>query len=214
MGRQKTHMAGKLPIGIQDFAGPREGGYAYVDKTEYMHRLAHEGKPYFLSRSRRFGKSLLVSTLRCYFEGRRELFGGLAIEGLEAMDDPGLLERNRAVFKSFFSVLKSADAHLRFVFITGVTKFSKVSVFSDLNQLHDISMSRDFAGICCVTTEELLATFSGKVDALAEAQDSTAWECLTRLADMYDGYRFHPAGPDVYNPFSLANAFADRDPGS
>ena len=287
----------KLPIGIQSFRKLREEGFLYVDKTAYIHRLAQDGAPYFLSRPRRFGKSLLVSTMRAYFEGRRELFEGLAIEGLEgdgpdawqphavfhfdfngrnyletpladvvcgmlddwereygglgtgrdpgerfekllaaaheatgrrcvvlvdeydkplleAMDDPALLERNRTTFKSFFGVLKSADEHLRFAFITGVSKFSKVSIFSDLNQLRDISFNRDYAGICGVTEDELLGRFGGEVGRMAEALGLSREECLGELRTMYDGYRFSPAGPDVYNPFSLLNAFADGDLGA
>ena len=287
-------MASKLPIGIQDFAKLRGEGYAYVDKTAYVYDLAQYGVPCFLSRPRRFGKSLLVSTMRAYFEGRRELFSGLDIERLEgdgpdawaphavfhfdftgrnyleegalelaldaqltrweaergvepgskslgdrfwsllatahartgrrcvvlvdeydkplleAMDDPALLERNRAVFKSFFGVLKGADEHIRFAFVTGVTKFSKVSIFSDLNQLRDISLNADYAGVCGVTEDELEHAFPDETDALAEEQGFTRAECLERLADMYDGYRFSPNGQRVYNPFSLLNALADR----
>jgi len=294
-------MAGKLPIGIQSFEKVREEGYLYVDKTAFVYRLAHEGAPYFLSRPRRFGKSLLVSTLRAYFEGRRELFSGLEIERLEgegpdawaphavfhfdftgrnyleegaleaaldshlarweaewgiesggpggrllgdrfwnllaaahartgrrcavlvdeydkplleAMDDPALQDRNRAVFKSFFGVLKGADEHIRFAFLTGVTKFSKVSVFSDLNQLRDISMVKEYAGICGVTSDELVGVFSDEVDGLAEEMGLARGKCLERLEAMYDGYCFCAGGPHVYNPFSLLNAFADRKLGS
>ena len=287
-------MAEKLPIGIQDFVGLREDGYVYVDKTAYVYKLVTEGKPYFMSRPRRFGKSLLVSTLKAYWEGKRELFEGLAIERLEgdgpdawqphavfhfdftgwgdyskdgalelaldaqlseweadygttgnslgdrfgklleaahertgrravvlvdeydkslleAMGDPALLEHNRATFKSFFSVLKRADEHLRFAFITGVTKFSKVSIFSDLNQLRDISLGEEYAGICGVTEDELLESFAPHIDALASALDMGRDECLEALRAQYDGYRFHPGGPGVYNPFSLLNAFTERD---
>ena len=291
-------MARKLPIGIQSFQKLREEGYAYVDKTAFVYKLAHEGVPFFLSRPRRFGKSLLVSTLRAYFEGKRELFEGLAIEGLEgdgsdawaphavfhfdlsggdynregglefkldallaswegeygieaggkalgdrfwslletahdrtgrrcvvlvdeydkplleAMDNSALLERNRAMFKSFFSVLKGADEHLRFALITGVTKFSKVSIFSDLNQLRDISMERDFAGVCGVTEEELRERFAGEASCLAERMGVSLEKCMGQLGEMYDGYRFHPEGPHVYNPFSLLRCFAAGELGS
>ena len=300
----------KLPIGIQSFESIRRDGFLYVDKTAFIYRMAHEGKPYFLSRPRRFGKSLLVSTMRAYFEGRRELFRGLEIERLEeaaaeregreawaarpvfllsfngadytrpgglegkleallrglerewgddsadlapgprfqrllelahaaaghrvavlvdeydkplldVMGDGGLLERNRAALKAFFSVLKDADEHLRFAFITGVTKFSKVSIFSDLNQLSDVSMERDYAAVCGVTEAELLATLGPEVGALAAQLGVGAGECLGRLRAKYDGYCFHPDGPDeadpsrtVYNPYSLLSALQKRRLGS
>lgn len=297
-------MARKLPIGIQDFEGIRRDGYLYVDKTAYVYRLAHEGKPYFLSRPRRFGKSLFVSTLRAYFEGRRDLFEGLELELLESSesnpwtarpvfhfdftgqdyrlvaledaldeqlalweethsshhekrtlgfrfqqllhsahvqsghravvlvdeyDKPLLdvlgnktaLEHNRDVLKGFFSVLKKADEHLKFVFFTGVTKFSKVSIFSDLNQLRDISLERDYAGICGLTEKELLGTFGAELVGLGAQLGMNADDCLNALRDQYDGYCFHPDGPGegnedrmVYNPFSLLNALQSRRLGS
>ena len=291
-------MPRKLPIGIQSFEDIREGGYLYVDKTAYVYRLAHEGKPYFLSRPRRFGKSLLVSTLRAYFEGKRELFEGLAIEKLEgdgtgawqarpvfhieftggdytqdgglvhkldallgdfedawgiahddrefgdrfrrllktahaqtghrcavlvdeydkplleSMDNPALEDRNRATLKGFYSVLKGADEHIRFAFLTGVTKFSKVSIFSDLNQLRDISLDADYDAICGITEGELLATFGPELDAMAERRGEGAGECLAALRAQYDGYCFNPDGPaagnKVYNPFSLLNALQTK----
>ena len=286
----------KLPIGVQDFEKIRTGDYAYVDKTELVYRLVTEGAPCFLSRPRRFGKSLLVSTLKYYWQGRRDLFEGLAVERLaegdpaawqphpvfhfdftganytqdgaleaaldfhlrewegeygssvgglgdrfyallkaahgqtgrraavlvdeydkpllEAMDDPALLERNRATFKAFFSVLKGADAHLQFALITGVTKFSKVSIFSDLNQLRDISLARGYAGVCGVTEAELLDGFGPRIDGMADALGLDRGGCLDALRGQYDGYRFHPGGPHVYNPFSLLNALAKRDLGA
>lgn len=296
-------MARRLPIGIQSFEWLRRDGYAYVDKTAYVHKLVSEGKPYFLSRPRRFGKSLLVSTLRAYFEGRSELFEGLAIsrleevaaaeEGreawqarpvfnlsfnagdytvagaleskldvalrrwekhwdvreplgeagdrflrllghahvtsghrcavlvdeydkplLECMDNPSLEERNRAVLKGFYGALKDADEHLRFVFITGVTKFSKVSIFSDLNQLRDISFAREHAALCGITEDELLAAFPAELEALADELCLDHEGCLGALRAQYDGYAFHPSGPGVYNPFSLLNALVERDLGS
>ena len=291
-------MARKLPIGIQSFEDIRKDGYLYVDKTAYVYQLAHEGKPYFLSRPRRFGKSLLVSTLHAYFEGRRELFEGLAIEALESdgpgawqaypvfhleftggnytledglesklnsllsdyedawgiandnrefgdrfsrllkaahaqtghrcvvlvdeydkpllesMDNPALEERNRAALKGFYSTLKGADEHLRFVFLTGVTKFSKVSIFSDLNQLRDISLDSDYDAICGITEKELLATFGPELEAMAEKRDEGENECLAALRGQYDGYCFNPDGPEagskVYNPFSLLNALQTK----
>ena len=237
----------KLPIGIQNFEKLREDGFLYVDKTAYIYELAHLGAPIFLSRPRRFGKSLFLSTLRAYWEGKKELFKGLAIEKLEkeheqatgekwepypvfyfdfnrenfkrtdaledvldyhlnmwekrlnleagghslaarfqhllessyeqtqkravvlvdeydkplleVMDDDSLEENNKAVFKGFFSTLKSYDGYLKFVFLTGVTKFSKVSIFSDLNQLNDISMDEEYSGICGITEQEMKESF-------------------------------------------------------
>ena len=226
-----TYIERKLPIGIQDFEKIRNEGYIYVDKTEHIHNLVQSGAPFFLSRPRRFGKSLFLSTLKAYFEGKKELFEGLKIRGLEEENkdawqrypvfyidfnkknfkedsaletvldehvraweavygdersdrsleerfrycieravettgknavvlvdeydkpllegaDEDMVEHNKAVFKGFFSTLKSYDRYLKFVFITGVTKFSKVSIFSDLNQLNDISLSLDYSGIC------------------------------------------------------------------
>ena len=300
-------MTRKLPIGIQSFEKMRRDGFVYVDKTAYVHELAQAGVPVFLSRPRRFGKSLLVSTLRAYFEGRRELFEGLDIERLEGdgpdswvarpvfhfdftgqdyrtvaledvlgeqlsvwedaydlhgegrtlgfrfqmlleaahaqsghrvavlvdeydkplldvMEDEALLERNRGILKGFFSVLKKADDHLRFAFLTGVTKFSKVSIFSDLNQLSDVSLERDYAGVCGVTEAELLANFGPEIDALAAQLGLDADGCLAALRAQYDGYCFHPDGPAaadgtpderrVYNPFSLLNALQKRRLGS
>lgn len=292
-------MTRKLPVGIQSFEKLRRDGYVYVDKTAYVYRLAHEGAPFFLIRPRRFGKSLLVSTMRAYFEGRRDLFEGLAIEELEG-DGPGawqarpvfhfdftgqdyrtvpledvlgeklsvweqaygfdgagrtlgfrfqrllelahersghrcavlvdeydkplldvlgdepLLERNRGILKGFYSVLKGADEHLRFAFITGVTKFSKVSIFSDLNQLADVSLERDYAAICGVTEDELLRDFGPELDALAGQLGMSQEACLAALRDMYDGYCFHPDGPagSVVGdaPDGLGAAVVDDDP--
>lgn len=291
-------MARKLPIGIQSFEKIRRDGFVYADKTAYVHALAQAGVPVFLSRPRRFGKSLLVSTLRAYFEGRRDLFEGLEIERLEgdddnawqarpvfhmdfngpdytregaleakfeallgrweaqwgvaypatnagdrllaliesahkqtghravvlvdeydkpmldAMHDLSLEERNRAALKGFYGVLKSADEHLRFVLLAGVTKFSKVSIFSDLNQLRDISFSAAYAGVCGITEDELVGVFGPEIDALAKQLGTSGDECLEALRTQYDGYRFHYAGPDVYNPFSLLGAFAEGRLGS
>ncbi len=285
----------KLPIGIQGFEGLRKDGYVYVDKTEYIYQLVHTGKEYFLSRPRRFGKSLLLSAIRAYWEGKRQLFEGLRIAELEAdnqdawaeypvflfdfngqnyqkntaleialdvqlkrweaaygldgknaslgerfqnlmiaanqktgrrcvvlvdeydkplletMEQPELEEQNKAVFKGFFSSLKGFDEYIQFVFITGVTKFEKVSIFSDLNQLRDISFNRDFADICGITEKELEAYFPEEVKQLAASQTITEDACLAQLKETYDGYRFHPQAEGVYNPFSLLNAFADKD---
>ncbi len=283
----------KLPIGIQDFESLRKDDYVYVDKTEYIYRLVHSGKPYFLSRPRRFGKSLFLSTLRAYFEGKKELFTGLKIMELEgdgpdawqkypvfyfdfnkknfktdtaleevlaehlkeweslygderkdtpleerfryllvkAVEQTGKnavvlvdeydkalletdeerLEHNKAVFKGFFSTLKSYDHYLKFVFLTGVTKFSKVSIFSDLNQLRDISLIPEYNGICGIMQSELIEHFAPEINELAIANGIDRENCLMKLTKMYDGYHFGPDTDGVYNPFSLLNAFADKN---
>lgn len=300
-----NHKRRKLPIGIQDFECLRNDGYLYVDKTRYVFELAHTGKPYFLSRPRRFGKSLFLSTLRAYWEGKKELFEGLDVVRLEQEleaedasyhafepypvfyfdfnkdnfqrtdalenvlgvhlrdweevygkpDDPSaslssrfqrllkvasektgknavvlvdeydkpllettanhdLEEHNKAVFKGFFSTLKSYDHYLKFVFLTGVTKFSKVSIFSDLNQLNDITLDARYAGICGITEEEMKENFMPEISAMAAQQDMTEEECLARLKQQYDGYHFHQNAEGVYNPFSLVNAFDKKEFGA
>lgn len=284
----------QLPVGIQSFEKLIDNHNLYVDKTEYIYNLAHTGMPYFLSRPRRFGKSLLLSTMKAYWEGKRELFKGLKIDELERdnpdawqpypvfyfdfngknylseraletvldgllkdweelyhveaalgleerfkkllrgaseqtgkrcvvlvdeydkpllelMDNKELIEHNKAVFKGFFSVLKSEDAYIQFVFITGVTKFSKVSIFSDLNQLVDISMSMDYAEICGITEQEIVDNFEPEIDRLAEEQNLTRKKCLEKLKQEYDGYHFHQKGDGVYNPYSLLNALYNRE---
>ena len=286
----------KLPIGIQDFEKLRKEDYHYIDKTEYVYQLAHSGTAYFLSRPRRFGKSLFLSTLRYYFEGRKELFEGLKISKLEKDDpdawqgypvfyidfnkknfraenaleevldehlkewetvygdehrdaplearfqyliekaakttgrnavvlvdeydkslleaaDKEMVEHNRAVFKGFFSTLKSYDRYLKFVFITGVTKFSKVSIFSDLNHLNDISLDAVYNGICGITEKELKECFGPEIAALAANTNKSVDECLFQLKKMYDGYHFHQNSEGVYNPFSLLNAFSKKEYG-
>lgn len=296
-------MERRLPIGIQSFEKIRRDGFVYVDKTAHVWRLVRAGVPVFLSRPRRFGKSLLVSTMRAYFEGRRELFAGLDIEVLEegaaaregrepwvarpvlslsfngadytregglerkldamlrrwetaldvgaanlgegdrfldvieraheksghrvvvladeydkplldVMGDEALLERNRSTLKGFFSALKDADEHLRFVFVTGVTKFSKVSIFSDLNQLRDISLSAAYATACGITEDEMVGSLRPELESMADALGTDAEGCLDALRAQYDGYRFHAKGSGVYNPFSLLNALAERELGS
>lgn len=290
----------KLPIGIQSFEDIRANGYVYADKTSYIEDLIRTGKSYFLSRPRRFGKSLLVSTMESYFEGKRELFRGLAISkwedakgedswkeypvltfslsGGDYRTSDGLADRlsdtidryalryklegklavtgrtlavrfknlienlyektgrqvvvlvdeydkplldniavnreqeeaNRQLYKGFFSILKDEDRYLRFVFFTGVTKFSKVSVFSDLNQLRDVSLNDDVSGICGITAKELEKIFQPWIQAMAAKLKINDAECINKLAKMYDGYRFSPEGVGVYNPFSLLNAFEDK----
>ncbi|MDR1156630.1 MAG: AAA family ATPase [Bacteroidales bacterium] len=281
----------KLPVGIQDFEYLRTSNFLYVDKTEYLYRLVTQGKPYFLSRPRRFGKSLFLSTLKAYFEGKRELFEGLKIAGLEkdwtkypviyldfnvglltgaanvaerlsvkmqafellwekkidtvdlasrfeaiiesayeqtgekvvvlideydkplinTMEDEVSNAGIRTLLKSFYGVLKSADRHLRFVFLTGVTKFSKVSIFSDLNQLVDISLDENFAGICGITQAELEGNFAPEIAALAETTRKTREETLFELQKRYNGYHFSENLISVYNPFSLLNTFAAQN---
>ena len=277
----------KLPIGIQTFADIRTQGYLYVDKTALVWQIANTGKPYFLSRPRRFGKSLLISTFEAYFEGKKELFEGLAAEKLEdkwekfpvlhldlnaekydtidslnailsnqltqweavygkgndettlsnrfkgiiqraneltgkgvvvlvdeydkpllqAIHNETLLEAYRVILKAFYGVLKSTDKYLRFVFLTGVTKFSQVSVFSDLNQLNDISMSKAYATLCGLTKEELLENFKPELEDLAVECEQSFDETVEMMAQQYDGYHFHQKGEGVFNPFSVLNAF-------
>ena len=284
----------KLPIGIQTFEDIRTQGYLYIDKTALVWQIANGGKPFFLSRPRRFGKSLLISTFEAYFEGRKDLFEGLAIEQLEdkwekhpvlhldlnarkyetpedlvamlnqflekweaiygtdkqdrapeerfeyvirraheqtgkgvvvlvdeydkpllqAMHNESLLEAYRTTLKAFYGVLKSADRHLRFIFLTGVTKFSQVSVFSDLNQLNDISLNRAYASICGITKEELLATFQPELQTLAENNEMTFDEVVDTMTAQYDGYHFHPQGAGMFNPFSVLNAFDKQEFGN
>ncbi len=297
----------KLPIGIQSFEKLREEDFLYVDKTEYVYKLAHSGIPYFLSRPRRFGKSLLLSTLKAYWEGKKELFKGLAIEKLEedndkawqpypifyfdfnmsgyqekgnlekvlkahlkewektygydeldgenrevetdsllairfrnlivkASDNTGkkcvvlideydkplldifeneqLVEYNRGVFKGFFSCLKSMDAYLQFVFITGVTKFNKVSIFSDLNQLNDITFSDDYAGICGISEEELTEYFMPEIERMADTRGISVEDCKNKLKNTYDGYCFSATMIGVYNPYSLLKSIYNKKFGS
>ena len=280
-----------LPIGIQDFEKLRTGGFLYVDKTAYVHQLARQPLPYFLGRPRRFGKSLFLSTLKAYFESKKELFTGLALAEVEkdwikypvlsidfsqgrftdstsvdvvidtnlrfieekfgrnpdettpearfiglirrahrqtgrkvvvlvdeydkpllgTMDDLESNDQTRNALKGFYGVLKSMDAHLRFVFLTGVTKFSKVSIFSDLNQLQDISLDRKFAGICGISEAEMRETFMPEIDALAEQCGMFRDEALAGLKKRYDGYHFAKESEGMYNPYSLLNTFAKQD---
>lgn len=277
----------KLPIGIQTFEDIRKNGYLYVDKTAMVYRIANEGKTYFLSRPRRFGKSLLLSTFEAYFLGKKDLFQGLAIEELEtewkqfpvmhldlnaekyntpeallsflnnqlcqwetlygrgnheeslstrfagviqrayeqtgrqvvvlideydkpllqALLNEPLQEEYRRTLKAFYGVLKSADRYLRFVLLTGVTKFSQVSVFSDLNQLNDISMKPPYATVCGITQQELIDTFTPEIARLGERNELSFDETVVKLTSMYDGYHFGVGTPGMFNPFSLLNVF-------
>ena len=284
-------MARKLyPIGIQTFEEIRKLDNLYIDKTEYIYRMTHtDGKYFFLSRPRRFGKSLLVSTFQSYFEGKKELFEGLAIEKLEKewntypvlhfdlskgkhmekeqlnrylldiiekqevrfdcksnkidvnirLDDlinavyqktgkqvvvlideydaPLLdvahekekLDELRNTMRNFYSPLKGNESMLRFVFMTGITKFSQLSIFSELNNIKNVSMDEPYAGICGITKEELLTQMSDDIDVLAEHLELSREETIQELKDHYDGYHFCWPSPDVFNPYSLLNCFAD-----
>ncbi|MBK1692770.1 ATP-binding protein [Ectothiorhodospira mobilis] len=272
----------KLPIGIQTFSDLREGGYYYVDKTPLIHRLVEEGKYYFLSRPRRFGKSLLLDTLHCLFEGRAPLFEGLYIHDrwdwqghhpvvrlsfgsgvlqdraeldvrirhqlarnrealglpaaadtditgafsdlitaahrqhgqrvvvlideydkpiLDNLRDPARARELREGLKNLYSVLKDADPHLRFVLLTGVSKFSKVSLFSGLNNLRDITLSRDYAAICGYTDADIDSVFAPELPGLDREQ----------IRQWYNGYRWGDASvPSVYNPFDVLLLFQER----
>ena len=291
----------KFPIGIQSFEDIITDGYVYVDKTAYVYSLTHEGKIYFLSRPRRFGKSLLVSTLKNYFLGRKELFKGLAIDKLETewkqypvflfdfngtdytesnalannvtgyieklekqysvepnplysvgerfadvlaaahrqagmrcivlvdecdkplldvMDSSKMVEfdgerisieeRNRNVLKALYSTFKKADDDLQFVFLTGVTKFAQISIFSGFNQPEDISMSEQYDAICGITEEELEHYFHKCVEALAVKKKVTAEKMRNILRKQYDGYHFSEALNGVYNPFSMLHVFKQQ----
>jgi hypothetical protein len=283
------------PIGRQNFENLRNEGYVYVDKTALIYKLVKEGSIYFLSRPRRFGKSLLLSTLEAYFTGKKELFTGLAMEQLEkewhkypvlhldlnaeryenieelknilhtylrqweneygsneshnislsqrfraviraakektgrnvvvlideydkpilqAIGNVPLQEEFRNMLKAFYGVLKSADADLKFALLTGVTKFAKVSVFSDLNNLNDISMDDRYHDICGITDEELYTVFDQEIQELAIANKQTKEEAYSRLKRTYDGYHFTHDTQGLYNPFSVLNTLSKRKYGS
>ena len=280
----------RCPIGIQTFEKIRQGDYLYVDKTALVYQLTHDFSCVFLSRPRRFGKSLLASTLHSYFAGRKELFEGLAIENLEQewtehpvlhfdmstakhLDVAGLeqelsgklteyekiygkgeadqtnlnqrldslirkacaqtgrkvvvlvdeydaplldvvheeeqLPRLRQVMRNFYSPLKACDPYLRFVFLTGITKFSQMSIFSELNNLKNISMMPAYASICGISREELLAQLADYTEALAEQLGTDREGAIRLLARQYDGYHFSWPSSDLFNPYSLLNAFVD-----
>ena len=284
-----------VPIGIQSFEKIINNSFLYIDKTRQIYELTHKASQYvFLSRPRRFGKSLLASTLHAYFDGRKELFKGLAMERLEKdwekfpvlhfdmslgkhMDkaqletylglqladfeklygidkpvegannrltaliraayaqtgkqvvvlideyDAPLLdivheEENlpvlRNVMRNFYSPLKACDPYLRFVFLTGITKFSQLSIFSELNNISNVSMDEEFADICGITKEELTEQLGDYVEAFAEAKGITREKMLDELACRFDGYHFTWPAPDIFNPFSLLNALSDKQLGS
>lgn len=282
------------PIGIQTFEKLRNEGFVYVDKTSLVYKMVQEGNYYFLSRPRRFGKSLLISTLKAYFEGKRELFQGLAMERLEqkwrihpvihldlniekydseasldnildsnltqweklygsepsersfslrfagvigrAYEKTGervvilvdeydkpllqtisnklLQDKYRATLKSFYGVLKTMDECIRFALLTGVTKFGKVSVFSDLNNLNDISMDHRYTEICGISENELHQYFKEDIQRIADIEGITYAEISNRLRKNYDGYHFAPNTAGIYNPFSILNTLARLEFGS
>ena len=278
------------PIGIQTFSKIREGNYLYIDKTAYVYRMTHSASSYmFLSRPRRFGKSLLTSTLHSYFSGRKDLFHGLAMEKLEKdwveypvlhfdmstakhvdkeqllqelnlklfnyeeiygrMEEEvnpnqrlmGLIKRAyektgrkvvilideydaplldvvhehdnlgilRNIMRNFYSPLKACDPYLRYVFLTGITKFSQLSIFSELNNIKNISMDEPYAALCGISEDEIRSQMKEDLGGLAKKLEITPEEALMRLKENYDGYHFTSPSPDMYNPFSLLNAFAD-----
>ena len=283
------------PIGIQTFSKIREGNYLYIDKTEYVYRMTHSASSYmFLSRPRRFGKSLLTSTLHSYFSGRKEQFHGLAMEKLEKewteypvlhfdmstakhadseqllqelnlklygyeqiygrLEEEvnpnqrlmGLIKRAyeqtgkkvvvlideydaplldvvherenldvlRNIMRNFYSLLKACDPYLRYVFLTGITKFSQLSIFSELNNIKNISMDEPYAAICGISEDEIRLQMKDDLGGLAKKLEITPEEALMKLKENYDGYHFTSPSPDIYNPFSLLNAFADGKFGS
>ena len=291
----------KLPLGVQSFEKLRRDGYLYIDKTSFLWQLVQVSSPYFLSRPRRFGKSLFLSTLAAYFRGQKELFKDLYLEKAEEeqaaqenrspwqaypvlyldfntknyIDEQALVdilnlhlneweaqyavsktaeapedrfrlliaalfkqtgkqvvilvdeydkpllqtmgvnealnEHYRNTLKAFYSVIKTCDEYIRFAFLTGATKFSKISIFSDLNNLKDISLNETYAGICGISQKELEANFQPEIKALAEKQTLNYPQTLAALKQWYDGYLFHPAGEGMYNPYSLLNAFDDKE---
>ena len=286
----ETKQLKRLPVGIQTFTEIINRKMLYIDKTEYIYRMTKLSKYIFLSRPRRFGKSLLVSTLQSYFEGKKDLFKGLAIEQLEkewaqhpvlrfslasgkhmekwqlerylldilsdneerfglhsdkvdtnirlkdliknVYDKTGkqvvvlideydaplldVVHENeqlpilRQVMRNFYSPLKDCDPYLRFVFLTGITKFSQLSIFSELNNLKNISMLPEFAAICGITVEEMKTQMADYIDVFAETEETGHEEMVEKLKKQYDGYHFTWPSPDIFNPFSLLNAMQDR----
>ena len=282
------------PVGIHNFDKIRRDGYCYIDKTALIYQLVKTGSYYFLSRPRRFGKSLLVSTLEAYFQGKKELFEGLAMEGLEkewkrypilhldlnarkydsaesldqeldkhleqwekiygsdysdrapeerfyhiirmayeqtgervvilvdeydkpmlqTIGNPYLQEQYRNTLKPFYGVMKSMDGYIKFALLTGVTKFGKVSVFSDLNNLMDISMDERYFDICGITERELTENFSEDIRVLADNNGQTFEQTREQLKEYYDGYHFNQYSPGMYNPFSVLSTFAKGRYGS
>ncbi len=285
----------RYPIGIQTFSEIRDGGYLYVDKTDLVYQMANGNAKYvFLSRPRRFGKTLLLSTLHSYFEGRKELFEGLAIRKLEKewtrypvlhfdmstikyadKEDleselnlklmeyeeiygskegerkpnqrlQGIVKRAckqtgqkvvvlideydaplldvvhedkelpilRKMMRNFYSPLKNLDPYLRFVFLTGITKFSQLSIFSELNNIQNISMNKAYASICGITEKEMLTQMKPGIESLAQEKNITYDEAVEHLKQTYDGYHFTWPSLDIYNPYSLLNALDEKEIGS
>ncbi len=282
----------KYPLGIQTFENIVKGNYVYVDKTALAYQMVHENKYCFLNRPRRFGKSLLVTMLQAYFEGKRELFEGLAMEHLEhewfsypvihldiskgkfydmaslhatldslladyearyslhveyekaynvrlqniikaayaqtgrevvvlideydapmhdSMNSPDLQEQIRNAMRNLFSPLKGEERHLRFVFLTGISKFTQLSIFSELNNITNISMLDKYSDICGISRKELVAVFDADIRELATENEMTYDEALSELQHHYDGYHFSGRGEDVYNPYSLFNTLASNE---
>ena len=282
----------KYPLGIQTFSEIANGNYYYADKTDVVYRLAHYAKFHFLSRPRRFGKSLFVSTLQSYFEGKEELFKGLAIEKMEqewtaypvihldlsggkyfslenlhaifnsilsrqeeryglkadepkaysarlthiieaaiqktgkqavilideydapmhdSINDQALQDNIRNILRDFFSPLKEQEKNLRFVLITGISKFSQLSIFSELNNLKNLSMKDEYGDICGITQQQLVTDFKEGIEAMAEHNGMTVEETIQGLKDHYDGYHFTPNCTDIFNPYSIINALDDKD---
>ena len=279
------------PVGIQTFSDIINRGCVYVDKTDLIYKLTKKYKYVFLSRPRRFGQSLLCTTLHSYFAGEKDLFKGLAIEGLEkdwteypvlhfdmsifkycdikyfdekfdiqledyekkygierskktpgnrlttliktikektgkdlviiideydaplldVLHDKEKLEQVRTIMQEFYTPIKECDKYWRFAFITGITKFSQLSIFSELNNIKNVSMDEPYAGICGITKEELLTQMSEDIDALAEHLELSREETIQELKDHYDGYHFCWPSPDVFNPYSLLNCFAKQE---
>ena len=284
----------RYPIGIQTFETIREGDYLYVDKTDYVYNLAHSFKFVFLSRPRRFGKSLLTTTFKSYFEGRKDLFEGLKagelekdwtkhpvlhfdmstakhveeeqlkselnfkllqyekiygrdegevdlnqrLQGLikravaqtgqkvailideydapllDVLTDDEKLAKLRQIMRNFYSPLKACDADLRFVFLTGITKFSQLSIFSELNNLENISMNPRFTALCGISENEMLTCLDEEIGEWAKAQEVSKEQAIGMLKANYDGYHFSKSVEDVYNPFSLLQALKNQDLGA
>ena len=284
-------MSQKYPIGIETFSEVIKGGYAYVDKTEVIYQLTRSGKYFFLSRPRRFGKSLMLSTMESYFRGEKDLFKGLwlgeaegvdwtprpvlrfnfvstksTVEGLSniidgqlldwerefrvvrdnddfghrfykiieaakvstgqkvvvlideydkvlvnTMHNPELHEEMKSILKPVFAVLKRADRFIEFAMLTGVSRFSKLSIFSDLNNLEDISLHDRYSTICGITEDEVRKYFAPGIEAFAKERDTDFEGMMQILKDNYDGYHFSKNCPDIYNPFSLLSALKNKE---
>lgn len=287
---RKNKKSMKYPLGVQSFESIRHDGYFYIDKTALVYQIVNGGKYYFLSRPRRFGKSLLISTLEAYFQGKKELFKDLGIEKLEqewkvypvlhldlnarnyldkealfaelnkhleiweaeygseykdrapeerfqhvivnaykktgkkvvilvdeydkpllqVFENKLLLDDYRKILKAFYGVEKTMDAYIQFAFFTGVTRFSKVSVFSDLNNLTDLTMDQRYVELCGITEKEIRTCLDSQVGEMAEANSISKEECYEKLKKTYDGYHFEAETVGIYNPYSLLNALSSK----